>query len=82
MPEKQVMLLIKGIEATNPVIQNLRKAVNEIFANHPLETYHASAPLASPAAGAAVESELNNEPLAKQKAPEKKRQIKTVAVDP
>ena len=36
----------------------------------------------SPAAGAAVESEMNNEQLGKQKAPEKKRQIKTVVVDP
>jgi len=31
MPEKQVMLLIKGIEATNPVIQRLSTKFSQII---------------------------------------------------
>ena len=60
-------IMIKGIEAANPVIQNLRKSVNENFAIRPLEKFPVSVPLASPAAGAAVESETNNKPLGKQR---------------
>ena len=60
-------IMIKGIEAANPVIQNLRKSVNENFAIRPLETFPVSVTLASPAAGAAVESETNNKPLGKQR---------------